>query len=63
MPASAAAALMFMMMIVVVAPTMLAPIAEGVGMAVVTVSVCVFHARTNYIAIYLKSRYIEITFW
>lgn len=50
-------------MVVMVAPTVLAPIAEGVRMTVVTVSVCVLHADANYISIYLKSRYIEITFW
>lgn len=54
---------MSMFVVVMVAPTVLAPIAEGVGMTVVTVSVCVLHAHANYIAIYLKSRYIEITLW
>jgi hypothetical protein len=67
-PPPASPAFMFVsvfmvVMVVMVAPTVLAPIAEGVGMTVVTVSVCVLHADANYISIYLKSRYIEITFW
>ncbi|WP_441472654.1 hypothetical protein [Bosea sp. RAF48] len=62
-PASPAFMFMSMFVVVMVAPTVLAPIAEGVGMTVVTVSVCVLHAHANYIAIYLKSRYIEITLW
>lgn len=64
MPASAAAALMpFVMMVVVVgvAPAVLAPIAESVGMTVDAVSVSVLHAVPIYISIYLKSSYIEIT--
>jgi len=38
-----------MMVIVVVAPTMLAPTAEDVGMTVDAVSVSVFHAIPIYI--------------